>query len=325
MTHHTRSRCEAPFQKLPELQKRGGTPGSLCKPGPCIYLQQVPRVGSAPLMYKRLMRGASPMRFRYHSYDKLGGVGGPVFSHHNFPNAFLLPDMKRFPLLLHYLPIGTLEPGASLLRGERSPTPRTLGRVFAHLTTRRRALPSRYWREWFPGGFVATQASTRDQAASRPSSIPPKGSAKSWNPPAPLITKPGSSPRESQDSNRHSSAQPFYVSAHSLRFVASPGQSRKLQSLLPAAIREALPCTFGFAGCMVMISDHEARLVTVVTLWTGQERVRDCTENVAEVKKLLSSYVDHWLRSETHVAHFFMLSQIERNFQECCFPGGSTT
>jgi hypothetical protein len=69
---------------------------------------------------------------------------------------------------------------------------------------------------------------------------------------------------------------------------------------------------------MVMVSDQEARLVTVVTLWSGQQRIRYCNENADQVKKLVSPYVDHWLRTETNVAHFSILSPLERKFQECC-------
>lgn len=69
---------------------------------------------------------------------------------------------------------------------------------------------------------------------------------------------------------------------------------------------------------MVMVSDHEARLVTVVTLWTGKERAHNCTESAARVKRLLSPFVDNWLRSDTHLANFSMLTPLERKFQECC-------
>jgi len=42
-------------------------------------------------------------------------------------------------------------------------------------------------------------------------------------------------------------------------------------SAIPAAIADALRDVTGFAGCLVMISDQEARLVTVVTLWAGDD------------------------------------------------------
>ncbi len=133
-------------------------------------------------------------------------------------------------------------------------------------------------------------------------------------------------PRPSHNLHSIPSAQAAYdISAHSVQFVAIPNQTRKLQSALPATIREALSLAPAFAGCMVMVSDQEARLVTVVTLWSGKERIRHCNENAEQVKKLLAPYVDHWLRSETNVAHFSMLSPQERKFQECCISTDSVT
>ena len=110
-----------------------------------------------------------------------------------------------------------------------------------------------------------------------------------------------------------------------MQFVASPGKTLNLQSILPVTLRGALRFSPGFAGCMVMVSEQEARLVTVVTLWTGKKRARQCSENAAEVKKLLSPYVDRWLRSDTYLAHLSMLSPAERNFQECCVSDGLST
>jgi hypothetical protein len=107
------------------------------------------------------------------------------------------------------------------------------------------------------------------------------------------------------------SEQAFDISAQSVQFVASPGQTRKLQSVLPDAIRNAFRLVPAFAGCMVMVSDQEARRVTIVTLWKGKERARHCSENVEQMRMLLFPYVDHWLRSENHVAHFSTSSPVE--------------
>lgn len=109
---------------------------------------------------------------------------------------------------------------------------------------------------------------------------------------------------------------PFDISAHSVQFVASPGQSHKLQSLVPAAIRQAFCGVPAFGGCMVMVSDQEARRVTIVTLWKGNHRSQQCAEYVHQLRAMLLPYVDRWLRAENHVAHFFMCpipDQVVRN------------
>jgi hypothetical protein len=93
--------------------------------------------------------------------------------------------------------------------------------------------------------------------------------------------------------------------------VASPGQTNKLQSILPAAIREAFSLVPTFAGCMVMISDQEARRVTIVTFWKGAGCRQHCGENAEQLKAVLLPYVDHWLRAENYVAQFSMKADLE--------------
>jgi hypothetical protein len=62
------------------------------------------------------------------------------------------------------------------------------------------------------------------------------------------------------------------VRAQSIEFVAVPDMAVRLQAMLLGAIRSALQKSEGFAGCAVMVSEEEARLVTVMTFWRGKER-----------------------------------------------------
>jgi hypothetical protein len=93
------------------------------------------------------------------------------------------------------------------------------------------------------------------------------------------------------------------VTALSVEFVAKPQQAHRVEATIPAAIAGALKDVTGFAGCLVMISDQEARLVTVVTLWAGDDRAERCGQNVRWVRALLTPYVDRCLRVQTMVAH----------------------
>ena len=52
-----------------------------------------------------------------------------------------------------------------------------------------------------------------------------------------------------------------------------------------------------------MISEQEARLVTVITLWVGNDRLKQCRDHVRWVHKLLAPYVDRCLRVQTLAAH----------------------
>src|SRR6266851_8231938 len=108
--------------------------------------------------------------------------------------------------------------------------------------------------------------------------------------------------------NGKSGAPP--VTALSVEFVAKPQEARRVEAAIPAAIAGALKDVAGFAGCLVMISDQEARLVTVVTLWAGDDRVKRCGQNVRWVRALLKPYLDHCLRVQTMVAHVPLLPAI---------------
>ena len=95
--------------------------------------------------------------------------------------------------------------------------------------------------------------------------------------------------------------------ALSVEFVAKPQEAHRVEAAIPAAIAGALKDVAGFAGCLVMISDQEARLVTVVTLWAGNDRAKCCHQNVRWVHALLKPYLDRRLRVQTMVAHLPVL------------------
>ncbi len=100
------------------------------------------------------------------------------------------------------------------------------------------------------------------------------------------------------------------LTALSIEFVAQPQEAHRVETSIPAAIAGALREVTGFAGCLVMISDQEARLVTVVTLWWGEDRVKRLSQNVRGVRALLAPYLDRCLRVQTMVAHLPVLPVI---------------
>jgi hypothetical protein len=93
------------------------------------------------------------------------------------------------------------------------------------------------------------------------------------------------------------------ITALNVEFVAKPGEAHKAQTALPEGIRGAFGEVAGFAGGFVLIANYEARLVTVVTLWSGEDRVQRCGENLKWIRALLNPYVDRWLRVQTLSAH----------------------
>jgi hypothetical protein len=92
------------------------------------------------------------------------------------------------------------------------------------------------------------------------------------------------------------------VFSQSLEFVALPGKTEKLCREIPAAMREANAYSRNFAGCIVQISEEEARLVTVITLWTGKDRLKACSESLDQLKRLLEPHVDTWMRTRRFIS-----------------------
>lgn len=100
-----------------------------------------------------------------------------------------------------------------------------------------------------------------------------------------------------------SASDNFQVTALSIEFVAKPHEAHRAQLAIPSALAAAFKEVTGFAGCLVMVSDQEARLLTVVTLWSGKERQKLCNENLRWVRTLLAPYLDRCLRVQILNAH----------------------
>jgi hypothetical protein len=111
------------------------------------------------------------------------------------------------------------------------------------------------------------------------------------------------------------------MTALTVEFVAKPQEAHRVETAIPAAIAGALKDVDGFAGCLVMISHHEARLVTVVTFWTGNDRAKCCGQNVRWVHALLAPYLDRRLRVQTMAVHLPMLHYLPATAREAIARG----
>jgi hypothetical protein len=94
------------------------------------------------------------------------------------------------------------------------------------------------------------------------------------------------------------------LTAFSFEFVAKPEQAAGAPLFLPAAIQSGLEDIAGFAGSLVMVSDQEARLITVIIFWNGTEARRGCERSMRRVRALLAPYMDPCLRAQNLLAHF---------------------
>lgn len=106
----------------------------------------------------------------------------------------------------------------------------------------------------------------------------------------------------SADRTSLSEAPDSEMLACSVEFVALPGRTEKLRTTIPETMRIALANSGAFCGCMVLLSEQEARLVTVVTFWTGRDRAKQCSQSSKRVESLLLPYVDGWLRTRRMIA-----------------------
>jgi hypothetical protein len=112
------------------------------------------------------------------------------------------------------------------------------------------------------------------------------------------------------------------ITALNVEFVAKPNEAHRVHATLPAAINSALGEVDGFAGSFVMIANHEARLVTVVTLWSGEDRMQRCSENVRWVRALLTPYLDRCLRVQTLAAYVpTNTPQVSEEFEKASSEG----
>ena len=111
------------------------------------------------------------------------------------------------------------------------------------------------------------------------------------------------------------------ITALHIEFVAKPNEAHKVHAALPAAIDGAFGEIAGFAGSFVMIANHEARLVTVVTFWMGEDRLQRCNENLRWVRTLLAPYLDRCLRVQTLAAFVPEARQGLQQFEQPCFGG----
>ena len=114
------------------------------------------------------------------------------------------------------------------------------------------------------------------------------------------LADPEENQRPAQDSGTEPSTPE--ILAHGIEFVALPGRSKELQRTIPETLRSVLGNSRGFLGCMVFVSEQEARLMTAITLWTGRDAAEHCDSNLSRVNQLLLPHVDTWLRSQKMTA-----------------------
>lgn len=113
------------------------------------------------------------------------------------------------------------------------------------------------------------------------------------------------------------------LTACSFEFVAKPEQAAGATMFLPAAVQSGLEDIAGFAGNLVMVSDQEARLITLIIFWSGTEARHSCQRSMRRVRALLAPYMDRCLRAQSLFAHLPQPQepQQESSSIDSCFVG----
>lgn len=113
------------------------------------------------------------------------------------------------------------------------------------------------------------------------------------------------------------------LTAFSFEFVAKPEQAAGATLFLPAAVQSGLEDIAGFAGSLVMVSDQEARLITLIIFWSGTEARRSCERSLRRVRALLAPYMDRCLRVQNLFAHLPKPQGLQRESSSIdnCFIG----
>jgi hypothetical protein len=89
-------------------------------------------------------------------------------------------------------------------------------------------------------------------------------------------------------------------------FVCKPGGEREIAGEVGDLLAEAGLHQKGLTASMLLVSDREARLVSLLTLWDA-ERFSPARERLtAWTLKLVAQFADGPLRASTSVAHFLL-------------------
>lgn len=86
-----------------------------------------------------------------------------------------------------------------------------------------------------------------------------------------------------------------------LDFVAKPTGNRDLATDVASALEDAQMGDKGLQAAMLLISDREARLVTLLTFWERARFLAGREQRVAWMQKLLAPFADGSVRAQTSV------------------------
>lgn len=96
------------------------------------------------------------------------------------------------------------------------------------------------------------------------------------------------------------------VMALHLDFVARPDGARELNRELGAVLKRAGLVQEGLETGLLLVSDREARLVTLLTFWNAEQFASRREQRIAWMQKLLAPFADGPVRAQTSTPRYVL-------------------
>jgi hypothetical protein len=100
------------------------------------------------------------------------------------------------------------------------------------------------------------------------------------------------------------------VVALHLDFVAKPDGARELNRELGSVLKRAGLVQEGLETGLLLISDREARLVTLLTFWDAERFASDRERRIEWMQKLLMPFADGPVRAQTSTPRFVLAESV---------------
>ena len=111
------------------------------------------------------------------------------------------------------------------------------------------------------------------------------------------------------------------VVALHLDFVAKPDGARGLNRELGSVLKRAGLVQEGLETGILLVSDREARLVTLLTFWDAERFACRREQRIAWMQKLLSPFADGPVRAQTSTPRFVLAeSAVRFGLEESATP-----
>jgi len=95
----------------------------------------------------------------------------------------------------------------------------------------------------------------------------------------------------------------------SIGFIAKPDKTRELTACLEGPVSTLLRETPGFAGLMVMHSQHEERNLLVFAFWETEKQAANHWEEFSSVRRIVSPLVDVCAKVQTFHAAALLVTR----------------